>query len=61
VETNLQGETAIFIAHRLATIQSCERILVMEQGRLVQDGSYEELSRAPGLFRSMMEADGFGK
>jgi ABC-type multidrug transport system fused ATPase/permease subunit len=56
---NLSGRTAVFIAHRLATVQGCDRILVLDQGRLVQDGTYAELSARPGLFRSMLEADGF--
>ncbi|MDX6766981.1 MAG: ABC transporter ATP-binding protein [Candidatus Methylacidiphilales bacterium] len=60
LEKNLQGKTAVFIAHRLATIKACDRIMVLEQGRLVQDGSYAELSNSPGLFRDMIEADRFG-
>jgi len=58
---NLQGRTAVFIAHRLATIQGCDRILVLEQGRVVQDGTYAELAAQPGLFQSMVQADGFGR
>jgi ABC-type multidrug transport system fused ATPase/permease subunit len=58
---NLSGRTAVFIAHRLATVQGCDRILVLEQGRVVQDGTYAELAAQPGLFRSMVEADGFGR
>jgi ABC-type multidrug transport system fused ATPase/permease subunit len=59
LERNLSGKTAVFIAHRLATIQSCDRILVLDQGRLIQDGTYAELAGQPGLFRSMVEADRF--
>jgi len=59
LEKNLSGKTAVFIAHRLATIQSCDRILVLDQGRLVQDGTYAGLAEQPGLFRNMVEADRF--
>jgi ABC-type multidrug transport system fused ATPase/permease subunit len=50
---NLVGCTAIFIAHRLATVKSCDRILVLDEGRIVQDGSYDELMRG-GLFRDLV-------
>ncbi|NJK92464.1 MAG: ATP-binding cassette domain-containing protein [Blastochloris sp.] len=51
------GKTAIFIAHRLATIKGCDRILVLQEGRIIQDGSYEQLSGQPGLFRQMLDSD----
>lgn len=57
----LRGRTAVFIAHRLATIQGCDRILVLEQGRVVQDGTYVQLAEEPGVFRDMVRAGGFGE
>ncbi len=51
--------TAIFIAHRLSTIKNCDRILVIDEGRIVQDGSFDELRAAPGLFQKMVENDRF--
>ena len=51
----LQHRTAIFIAHRLSTIQNCDRILVINNGRIEQDGTFTDLSVAPGLFRRMVE------
>ncbi|MCX6549932.1 MAG: NHLP bacteriocin export ABC transporter permease/ATPase subunit [Acidobacteria bacterium] len=46
--------TRIVIAHRLTTIQKADRIYVIDQGRVVQQGSFEALSREEGLFRRMM-------
>jgi ABC-type multidrug transport system fused ATPase/permease subunit len=53
LEKNLGSRTAIFIAHRLATVRNCDRILVLDGGRIVQDGTYDELSR-DGLFRELV-------
>ena len=50
---NLGGRTAIVVAHRLATVKYCDRILVLDHGRIVQDGSYDELARS-GLFRDLL-------
>jgi ATP-binding cassette subfamily B protein len=38
------------IAHRLATVLSCDRILVMDQGRIVEEGTHERLVAAGGLY-----------
>lgn len=46
--------TRIVIAHRLATVRDADRILVLDRGRIVQDGTYTTLSRQPGLFREMV-------
>lgn len=47
--------TVLIVAHRLSTIQQVDRILVMEQGRIVQQGSHQELLRQPGLYRQFYE------
>ena len=49
------GTTVISIAHRLTTLQNCDEILVMEQGEIVQRGSYGELLGTPGIFRDMAQ------
>lgn len=56
LERILVGKTAIFIAHRLSTIATCDRILVLQEGRIIQDGSYVQLSSQPGLFRNMVDS-----
>lgn len=47
------GTTVISIAHRLSTLQNCDEILVMDQGRIVQRGTFQELESTPGIFRDM--------
>ena len=49
------GRTSIIIAHRLATVRDCQRILVVRQGRILQDGTYDALIATPGLFRELVE------
>jgi ATP-binding cassette subfamily B protein len=46
----MQGRTTLVIAHRLATVLSCDRILVMEAGRIVEEGAHEKLVTAGGLY-----------
>ena len=52
--------TRIVIAHRLATVADADRILVLQAGRIVQDGTFATLKEAPGLFRDLVQADGWG-
>jgi ATP-binding cassette, subfamily B, bacterial len=56
VHENLSGIgcTRIVIAHRLATVRNADRILVLEQGRLVQQGTYASLIASAGAFRDLI-------
>jgi len=46
----MQGRSTLIIAHRLATVLSCDRILVMDQGRIVEEGTHTSLVAAGGLY-----------
>ncbi len=47
--------TRIVVAHRLSTIKNCDRILYLEGGRIVEDGTYDELIAKGGLFAELVE------
>ena len=54
LEKNLGGRTVIFIAHRLATVKNCDRLLVIADGRVAQDGTYDQLVSQRGLFQDLV-------
>jgi ATP-binding cassette, subfamily B, bacterial len=56
LKTLLKGRTAIIIAHRLSTVAIADRVLVMEHGRIIEDGSPLELSKAGGKFARLYKA-----
>ena len=49
----MQGKTVIAIAHRLSTIAQMDRILVMDRGRIVEEGTHEALLQAQGLYAQL--------
>jgi ABC-type multidrug transport system fused ATPase/permease subunit len=64
LENIMQGKTVIAVAHRLSTLRQMDRILVMEQGRIIEDGHHDELLRIKGGHYAklwMMQSDGFLK
>jgi ATP-binding cassette subfamily B multidrug efflux pump len=53
LENLLEDRTAIIIAHRLSTIRNVDRILVLKQGTLVEQGSHDDLLARGGLYASL--------
>ncbi len=47
--------TRIVIAHRLSTIKACDRIIVLDKGRIIEDGTYEELNAKGGFFSELVK------
>jgi ATP-binding cassette, subfamily B, bacterial len=56
LERLMEGRTTIVIAHRLSTLRDVDRILVLNDGRIVEQGSRQELLATRGLYRQMWEA-----
>ena len=56
----LTGKTVIAIAHRLSTIAAMDRLVVMDEGRIVEEGSHAELLRARGLYARLWERQSGG-
>jgi ATP-binding cassette subfamily B protein len=50
----MTGRTVIAIAHRLSTLQSFDRIIVMDKGQIVDDGSPAALAARPGPYRDLL-------
>jgi lipoprotein-releasing system ATP-binding protein len=58
--TLMEGKTVIAIAHRLSTIAALDRLVVMDQGRIVEEGSHRELVRKGGLYARLWERQSGG-
>jgi len=50
-----QDMTTIFIAHRLSTIKNCDKIFVMEKGRIIESGSHAELTAMKGRYAELVK------
>ena len=55
----MDGRTSIVIAHRLTTVEKCNRVIVIDNGKVIEDGSFHNLKEAGGFFSEL--ANGMAK
>ncbi len=56
----MAGRLSIIIAHRLSTVRACDHILVLKEGRIVEQGSHEQLVEAAGEYARLLEKERIG-
>jgi ATP-binding cassette subfamily B protein len=59
LDTLRQGRTTFIIAHRLSTVANADQIVVMEEGRITERGTFAELSKAGGMFQRLIKEGSF--
>ena len=53
-----KGRTVLIIAHRLSAVRNADRIITIERGRIVEDGSHDSLSSSNGRYASLLQIQG---
>ena len=61
LERLMAGRTSFMIAHRLSTIRHADRIVVIDHGRIVEEGTHDELLVRDGLYRQLHDAQSRGR
>ncbi|WP_020588248.1 ABC transporter ATP-binding protein [Desulfobacter curvatus] len=56
----MEGRLSIIIAHRLSTVKSCDHILVLKDGQIIEQGGHEQLSRVGGEYARLLEKERIG-
>ncbi|KKL61786.1 hypothetical protein LCGC14_2191860, partial [marine sediment metagenome] len=60
LEKMMRNRTSIVIAHRLSTIQNANKIVVLQQGEIVEQGSHTELLAKNGVYKKLVEMQSLG-
>lgn len=51
----MKGRTTIIIAHRMSTIEKCDKIFVLENGQVLEEGGFDELKEKGGFFSKLQK------
>ncbi|MEM6866131.1 MAG: ATP-binding cassette domain-containing protein, partial [Bacteroidota bacterium] len=55
LESFYKGKTVVIVAHRLSTVKNADKIIVLDQGKIVEDGNHQELTSKKGLYYSLVK------